>query len=334
MSKKKALVLGGTGAQGAYMVPELSAMGYQVDALSLDDVKSTDSNVQYIQANAKDDRFLRGMLRNGYDVVIDFMYYLPAELAARYEMLLDNTGRYIFLSSYRVYAGAQPITEESPRLLDISDDCAFLAHKGTEYSLVKALDENIIRSSKYDNWIIVRPSPIYSNRMFKLITQEADVVVYRARKKLPILLPSTAKSVMGTMIWAGDVAKMYGRLVENPSAVKQIYTIGTAEHYTWGEITEYFRDIIGLETIWVDNDTYLSLFNPAAYDFMDYQLKYDRLFNRVIDNSKILNATGLKQTDLMPLKQGLQRQLSALPENITWNHNPINDRMDEYISKH
>ena len=34
-------------------------------------------------------------------------------------------------------------------------------------------------------------------------------------------------------------------------------------------------------------------------------LYYDRLYNRSVDNSKILHATGLKNEDLMPIRKGL-----------------------------
>ena len=36
MSAKKVLVIGATGAMGQYVVPELAALGYEVDAVALD----------------------------------------------------------------------------------------------------------------------------------------------------------------------------------------------------------------------------------------------------------------------------------------------------------
>ena len=40
-----------------------------------------------------------------------------------------------------------------------------------------------------------------------------------------------------------------------------------------------------------------------------WQLKYDRLYDRIVDNSKILEATGLRQSELMPLSDGLRIEL-------------------------
>ena len=37
---EKILVLGGTGAMGSYLVPELAEMGYLVDVVTIEDCKS------------------------------------------------------------------------------------------------------------------------------------------------------------------------------------------------------------------------------------------------------------------------------------------------------
>ena len=321
------LVMGGTGAMGVYLVPELAAMGHQVHVVSLDDAISDNANVKYIKANAKDRSLLRELLRNKYDAIVDFMVYSTIEFADRFEMLLDNTNHYIYLSSYRVYAESVPITEDSPRLLDVSNDTEYL--KTDDYSLYKARGENILGASKYSNWTAVRPAITYSKFRYQLVTLEADVAVYRAQKKLPVILPGEALSVQGTMSWAGDVAKMMSRLVLNTAAYREAYTLSTAEHHTWGEIAGYYNELIGLEYVAVDAETYLSFFGSGSA--AKYQLYYDRLINRVIDNTKILKVTGMKQTELMPLKEGLAKELSGLPPDTVWRENPLNERMDEFL---
>lgn len=326
---KKILVLGGTGAMGVYLVPELASMGYEVHVVSLDKVENTDPNITYTTANAKDDTYLQELLRNKYDAIVDFLIYSTEELLKRYKMLLENTDHYIFLSTYRVYAGESPVNENSPRLLDVSDDRDFLAAAENEYSLYKALEEDILRNSRYDNYTIVRPAITYSKRRFQLVTLEANVVVYRALHGLPVILPKEALSIRGTMNWAGDVAKMFSHIILNTAAYKETYTFATAEHHSWEEIANYYKEIIGLEYIAVDTETYLKFFGSTAG--ARYQLLYDRCFNRIVDNSKILRVTGLKQTDFMPLKDGLAKELAALPKGIVWDKSGVNDRMDEYL---
>lgn len=325
----KILILGGTGAMGVYLVLELAAMGHQVHVVSLDDMISDNPAVTHTKANAKDKTWLSEVLNDKYDAIVDFLIYSTTEFKSIYKLLLDNTKHYIFLSTYRVYADANPIREDSPRLLDVSEDEKFLATFESEYSLYKALQEDVLRSSEYDNWTIIRPAITYSKRRFQLVTLEADVVVYRAMNNLLVILPESALKIQGTMSWAGDVAKMLSRLILNNSTYCKTYTIATSEHHTWEEIANYYKEIIGLEYIAVNTDKYLELFGST--DGARYQLMYDRCFNRVVDNSKILKITGLKQIDFTSLKDGLTKELLALPKDIMWGKNIINERMNKYI---
>lgn len=144
---KKVLVLGGTGAMGRYVVPELLKLGYSVDVVALDEMQSDNENLKYIKGNTKENGFLEEILKNRYDGVVDFMTYSFEEFKGIYKLFLDNTKHYIFLSSCRVFADAPPITEKSPRLLDVSDDKDFLATE--DYALYKAREENLLIESDY-----------------------------------------------------------------------------------------------------------------------------------------------------------------------------------------
>ncbi len=335
--EKKILVLGGTGAMGVYLVPELASMGHIVDVVSLDQLVSDNPKITYIQANAKDDDYLKELLKNEYDAIVDFMIYTTKEFTERYKIMLNNTDHYIFFSSYRVYADSPVITEASPRLLDVSQDKNYLGWEEIEYSLYKARQEDVLRASSFSNWTIVRPAITFSKYRYQLVTLEANVVIHRAMNKLPVLLPEEALPVQGTMSWAGDVAKMLSRLILNSRAYKETYTLATSEHNSWQEIADYYKEIIGLEYIAVSTETYLNCFRDGkslskdVFDGARYQLKYDRYFNRVIDNSKVLAATGLKQSDFTTLKQGLLKELSALPKDTKWGESVINERMDKIL---
>lgn len=332
---KKILVLGGTGAMGVYLVPELLSMDYQVHVAALGGFEGLPQGNPHLtceQCDAKDMGTLCELLKGGYDAVVDFMMYGTAEFRERYSLFLENTEHYVFLSSYRVYAGNTPITENSPRLLDASEDLEFLAHE--DYALFKAREEDILNQSAFSNWTIVRPAITYSKQRFQLTTLEAAVVVRRSFCGKTLILPEEAMPVQGTMTWAGDVAKMIARLVLNQRAYRECFTVSTAEHHTWKEIASFYEQLIGLHYITVDAETFLNIIAPGNVD-AKWQLQYDRMFDRVIDNSKILNATGLKQEELMPLYDGLKQELSAFPRNFDWSnmpHNGFNDRMDAYLA--
>lgn len=331
--QKKALLLGGTGAMGVYLTEELLKRGYRVDVVSLDAMTSTRNDLRYICANAQDNDYLKTLLDNGYDAMVDFLVYGTEAYKKRCPLILDRVGQLIFLSSYRVYAGESPVRETSPRLLDVSTDKAFLAEE--DYSLYKAREEDILRASGRKNWTIIRPSITYSQHKFQLVTLEAQTVVERARQGKTLVLPEAARRVQGTMTWGGDAGRMIAGLVGNDQALGEAYTISTAEHHSWEEIAGYYHDLIGLNVEWVDTEDYIYCHSGTNdwTKFARWQLIYDRLFERVVDNTKILQATNLKQSDLMPLYEGLKLELGRLSPDYHWEGVEVNARMDEYLAR-
>ena len=332
MIMKKILVPGGTGAMGVYLVPELLKMGYAVDVLSLDDIVSTEKNLKYIKADAKNINIISNQLKNDYDAVVDFMVYPTKEEYERFlPLYLKNTGHYIFLSTYRVYANEEhPIKETSPRILDVTKS-ADLLNSG-DYCIYKAQSEDFLKNSCFDNWTVVRPSITNSKRRFQLITMEHDLVVRRMIEGKVITVPKKALTVQATMSWAGDVAKMIARLIFNKSAFREIYSVCTSEHHSWGEVAEIYKRIGGLKYIPIDEEIYLDIIAPNN-PHSKRQLHLDRCYDRIMDNSKILNIAGMKQSELMPLEQGLAKEFSAFPKDFIWDPCDKNIRMDKYLKK-
>lgn len=333
---KKVLVLGATGAMGQYLVPELLSLGYTVDAVTLEDVSSDHERLTYLKGNAHDPAFIDPLLARRYDGVVDFMIYQTEELRAVYEKLLRSTDHYIYLSSYRVYADEEhPIRETSPRLLDVSTDTAFLATE--DYSLYKARGEDILFASTYQNFTVIRPAITYSRGRYQLVTLEAPLTVFRADAGKAIVLPKEAKDIPATMSWAGDVAKMIARLLFLPKAMREVYTVSTSEWQTWGTVASYYEELIGMKCVWVDKEDYLHILSgDEIAGGTRWQLEYDRLFSRIIDNGKILDAVGMKREELMPLKKGLAYELSRREGAIVQSGpNPEADaRMDAYLAAH
>lgn len=323
----KVLVLGATGAMGIYLVPELVKRGFRVDAVALDAVSPFEKNVRYMQGDALDAAFADSLTAGGYDAVVDFLIYEDiARFYRRQKTFLRRTGQYIYLSSYRVYANEDAvITESSPRLLDVSKDAAYLAKN--EYGLYKAKGENILWTAKEKNWTIVRPAITYSKFRFQLVTLEANAFLPRAKAGKKVYLPDAAMGVQATMSWAGDVAAMIAGLVCNPAARAQAFTVATAEHHTWREVAEIYKRLIGLDYEVIPAEDYLDIVGRGGRE----QLYYDRCFDRVIDNSKILAAAGMEQRGLTTLEEGLKRELAALPADYAWPNTHVD--MDAYRGK-
>ena len=301
--RKRVLLLGGTGTIGTHVAPELIRRGFSVVVTSRSAHASDGSGVEYRQGNAKDDAFLDALLSERFDAIIDFMIYSTDAFSARCETLLSHTDHYIFLSSYRVYGdtGCAPITEESPRLLDSVDDPEYL--KTDEYGLAKARQENILNASGRKNYTIIRPSITYAGDRFQLGTMEANEFLVRALKGKTVVFPKEMLSKRAAMTWAGDVGKMIARLVLNEAAFGETYTAASAETVTWNNVLKIYQKILGMQVKYVPLSVYQSIVGRP------WQIRYDRMLHRVIDNGKILRATGMKQSELMPLYEGLRIEL-------------------------
>lgn len=326
----KILLLGGTGAMGVYLAPELINLGYNVFVTSRSSRKSDSDKLTYIKGNAHNSLFLIKILANKYDAIVDFMNYKTDEFSKRYELLLSNTKHYIFVSSCAVFAESEePVAEKSPRLLDVLIDAECLATD--DYSLAKARQENILQECQYKNWTIIRPTITYSKVRFDFASYGSDIFIVRSLNKRPVVLPHEMLQKRTTMTWAGDVAKMIVKLILDQNTFCEDFNVCTAEHRSWAEVAEYYNKLIGLTIVPIDFNTYLKIVGTKE----KYQKLNCRLQNRrIMDNSKILKAVGMKQAELMPLFDGLTKELSDkdLLKTIKMNFK-INRLMDKIIAR-
>lgn len=329
---KKVLVVGATGAMGKYLVPELVSLGYKVVGLTIDDVVSNDENVLYVKGNAMDKAFLEKVLEEKFDGIVDFMTYSMANFYDFIELYLKNTQHYIFLSSCRVFADKEvPVKETSPKLIDCSEDERLL--NSQDYCIYKAKQERYLVNSNYNNWTIVRPATTYGTMRLQLVTLEFLNTVARAIQNKKVVVPIQAKDKPATLSWGGDVAKMIARIMFKEKAMREDYNVCSAESKTWGEIADCYKELVNLEAVWVDKEDYLAIIDPEISDWCRWQLEYARMFRRISDNSKILELTGLKQEELMPLKEGLKMEIRNIPRGYIPPKNPIGERMDEYLKR-
>lgn len=331
---KKVMVIGATGAMGRHLVPELIKLGYEVTGVSLDVQKKPIPGVKYHVGDCFDKAFLTELLKEKFDGIVNFMYFGSKQPWKDYmDLFLQNTDHYIFLSSCRVYADEEvPVRETSPRLWDVSKDEALLA--STDYCIMKAQCEDLLWNSAYNNFTIVRPATTFSEMRYQLVTLEAKHTVGRAAKGKKVVVPIQAKDKPATLCWGGDVAKMIARLMFKPETMREAYNVCSSESRTWGEIAEYYKDLCGLEAVWVDKEDYLKIKDPAVKTSTRWQLEYARLFHRITDNSKMLAVTGLKQSDFMPLYDALKMMIAAVPEGHEWPDTPTDERMDAYLEEH
>lgn len=302
----RVLVLGGTGAIGAHVCSRLAERGARVVSTTRRNCFSLDSNICYVKGNAHDPVFFDGLLSERWDAIVDFMFWSTLEFRERYRRLLAQTDQYVFTSSYRVYANSSTIREDSPRLLDVADDPAYLATD--EYALAKARCEDLLISGELNNWTIVRPAITYdgaANR-FQLGVLEAGDWLWRASNGVPVPFPAEMLKRQATMSCGRDVAEMVARLVGNAEALGEAFIVSGSDHMSWAEVAEAYRSVIpSFRVLPCGQEEFESMYDNV------WQIRYDRMYDRVVDNTKVLAVTGMNPTSLSKMHEGLTRELTV-----------------------
>ena len=283
--KQKVLMLGGTGALGAHLRDILAAAGHSVFVTSRSDHED-EPNVIYLKGNAMEAGFFNRLMASRWDVIVDFMVYGPDLFQHRLDTLLKMSGQYVFLSSSRVYAdsGLVPITENSPRVLDMTEDREYL--KTNEYALAKGRAEDILKSHPRRNWTVIRPYVTFSEQRLQLGTLEKENWLKRALDGKPIVFSEDIVDRTTTLTYGRDVARGMAAVIGKPQAIGQTYHITSPRQVTWRRVLEMYRRVIEEET-GRPCDVVLTQESCQLQTSGKYQVLCDRRFDRVFDNSKI-----------------------------------------------
>lgn len=330
---KKILVLGGTGAMGVSLVEILSRRGeYELDVTSRKERFSKSDRVRFIQGNARDNDFIFPLLKKHYDIIVDFMNYDLDEFENRCNKMLYSTSQYVWFSSCRVYAYSEtPLTEESPRLLEISKDKDFLATN--RYALRKARQEDILKRSGYNNYTIIRPYITYSDQRLQLGVYEKEHWLYRILKGRDLVINENILSKTTTLTYGYDVSMAISKLLDNPKAFGKIVQIASSETMTWEEILRLYLGIINEKT-GLKPKIYLSRTMKAIDELWEggYNTIYDRVWNRSFDSHLVKQLIGAdERIDYKDMRSGLSECLGSFLEKedaflpINWQNEAYQD---------
>lgn len=326
----KVLILGGTGAMGAHLTTILSNAGHAVSITTRQNHQST-GNINYIKGNARDFDFLTQLLQNSWDVIVDFMIYDKNQFSQRFEKMLLATKQYIYTSSARVYAESRSeLTENSARLLDVSEDIEFLSKN--EYSLSKARQEDMLKQSSFSNWTIIRPYITYGENRLQLGVFEKEEWLYRALKGRTIVFSEQLKNKLTTMTYGEDVAEGIFSLIGNENSLSKIFHITNNNAISWEGVLDIYTQILekytGLrpKVKFVNNEEF-KMFRAGDAKF---QLIYDRLFNRVFDNSEIAQFADVQS--FKSIEIGLEKCLQSFLQQVSfnqinWTHEAKKDKL-------
>jgi nucleoside-diphosphate-sugar epimerase len=323
----RVLILGGTGAIGGHLVDLLKSRGLDL-AVTSRSRGGQDGDIQYIQGNAQDMAFLGSILHEKWDAIVDFMVYSTPSFSERVDLFLKSTNQYVVFSSSRIYAESdQPIAEDSARILDVSQDEAFL--RTDEYSLSKARQDDILRKSGRTNWTIVRPYITYSQNRLQLGHLEKEHWLFRALRGRTIVFSKDICGKYTTLTYGLDVARSIAALLGRPDAMGSEFNIASERSVLWSDVLDVYLNVLEehmgsrpkvlLQDL---NETIQSA--PARY-----QIVYDRMYNRKFNSAKVgkyIDIDGFTPFDV-GVKNCLESFLSRpVFQRIDWRKEAIRDR--------
>jgi nucleoside-diphosphate-sugar epimerase len=239
----RVLFLGGTGNISTACVEHAVVHGHEVGILTRGQRPSPfGQGVQTLHGDRDDPAAVRRAAESGWDAVVDFLAYTPAQVRIAIEAFAGCTGQYVFIGTAAAYdkrSARLPITEDAP-----------LANPFWEYARLKIACEESLRRAHRERGLpvtIVRPSYTYGPTWIPSGFGGQDyTVVDRMRRGLPLVCHGD-----GTALWvmthASDFAVGLGGLLGHPGAIGEAFHITSDEVLTWDAIYETIAGAAGVE---------------------------------------------------------------------------------------
>ena len=278
--KRQILILGGTGPLGTNLVDILNSQDNSHIVVTSRKSHDNYGNVEYRCGDAHDTEWLKSILEErNWDAIVDFMLYTTEEFVERLNLLLESTRQYVFTSSARVYANSngERINEESPRLLDITNDKKFL--QTDSYAITKARQEDALMQRPLKNWTIIRPYLTFSDNRLQLGVMEKEHWLIPALNNRPIVFSRDIAAHYTTMTDGAVVAKCIAALIGKQESYGEVFLIASNVSYKWDDILKWYLDCIFEERGEKPTVFYTEQWD-STYGGEVYEWKYDRLYDR------------------------------------------------------
>jgi nucleoside-diphosphate-sugar epimerase len=236
------------------------------------------AGVHQIHADIRDVAAAKAALAgHTFDVVVDWIAYLPEQVETDIELFRGRTGQYIFISSASAYQTPPvnlPATESTPL------DNPYWLYSRNKIACEELL-VNEYRKNKFPI-TIVRPSHTYDKTLLPFTG--GWTIVDRMRKGKPVIVHGDGSSLW-VLTHHRDFAKGFVGLMGNNRAIGEAFHITSDEWLTWNQIYTIVAHTAGVanpQLVHVPSD----LLN--AYDEVwGASLIGDKTNSMVFDNSKI-----------------------------------------------
>ena len=255
-----------------------------------------------------------------FDVVVEWVAYVPEQVQAEIEFFQGRTGQYIFISSasaYQTPPSHLPVTESTP-----------LDNPYWEYSRNKiACEEQLLQAYRRDKFpmTIVRPSHTYDKTLLPM--QGGYTVIDRMRKGNKVIVHGDGASLW-TMTHHMDFAKGFVGLLGNSQAVGDVFHITSDELLTWNQIYTILGRAAGVEQprlVHIPSEL-INAFDPD----WGAGLLGDKANSMIFDNTKIKRVVpGFSAS--IPFSRGAEEIIAWYDEDPS--HRKVNDEFNALVDR-
>jgi len=321
----KVLFIGGTGIISAAVSKLAVEKGIELYLFNRGQHKEfVPKGAKVIKGDRNDKSALKGKT---FDVVVDWLAYVPKDVEADIKLFKGNVGQYIFISSASAYQ--KPVTHW------LVTESTLMANPYWQYSRDKIACEDRLIAEYRDNGFpitIVRPSLTYGLSMIPAAINSWPkpwTIVDRMRKGKKVIIHGD-----GTSLWVmthnTDFAKGFLGLIGNIQAIGHAFHITSDEVLTWNQIYQAIADAAGvkLNAVHISSDFIIKIDPDHTGTLLG-----DKAYSIVFDNSKIKRFVP-DFVATVPFSQGVKRSVEWFEQDSKRQivDNDYNKFMDRLIS--
>ncbi len=280
----KILFIGGTGIISTAISKALVKEGHELYLINRGN-KNTEleGQAKVLIADINEEEKVANLIKeHNFDVVADFIAFVPAQLERDYRLFKGKTKQFIFISSASAYQkplSNYRINEGTP-----------LSNPYWEYSRNKiACEDYLMKLYREEGFpvTIIRPSHTYDERSVPLGVHGGKgsyQVIKRMLDGKKVIIHGDGTSLW-TMTHNSDFAKGFVGLLGNIHAIGEAVQITSDESLTWNQIYQAIADALGVEL----KACYISseFLDAASTEDFRGSLTGDKANTVVFDNTKI-----------------------------------------------
>lgn len=280
----KALFIGGTGTISSAVSRQAIALGWELYLLNRGnrgDRVCPGAKILRGDVNADEESIALLVDTMDFDVVVDFIAFVPGQVERDLRLFSGKTRQYIFISSASVY--------QKPLNYYLINESTPLANPQWEYARNKIACEEFLMDEYRKNGFpctIIRPSHTYDDRYLPVAVHGKKggwQVVSRILKGQGVLVHGDGTSLW-TLTYSDDFAKAFCGVMGNPFAIGETFQITSDESLSWNQIYDRIGEALGVSVkkYHITSD-FLSECDPEFTG----TLAGDKSYSVVFDNAKI-----------------------------------------------